>query len=201
MADKEYQTEGAMEMAASIKPMSEGYYLVTAEDVLVPGDKSLADYINEGGGGNSGGGNGGGVVIDTQETTWLFNDTIDATAIPTSGFDFSFTSDGAMYKEIKASTVAGVLVVLYMSATGSTSYIAYRSDSGWMNQAHKKITIHTSIADIVIWNWLITNATLMLKDSTEGLPSYTEDDNGKFLQLVDGSPAWVLIEDGNGVRY
>lgn len=34
-----------------------------------------------------------------------------------------------------------------------------------------------------------------------GLPDYTDADNGKFLQLVDGSPSWVLIEDGNGVRY
>ena len=34
-----------------------------------------------------------------------------------------------------------------------------------------------------------------------GLPDYTEADDGKFLQLVGGSPAWVLIEDGNGVKY
>jgi hypothetical protein len=37
--------------------------------------------------------------------------------------------------------------------------------------------------------------------SSGGLPDYTDADNGKFLQLVDGSPSWVLIEDGNGVEY
>lgn len=184
-------------LAGALAPSGSGKFPVArACDILMPDNSRLEDYLE-----NMGGGNSGGIVIDTQETTWLFNDTIDATAIPTSGFDFSFTSDGAMYKEIKASAVSGVPIVLYMSATGSTSYIAYRSDSGWMNQAHKKITIHTSITDIVIWNWLIANATLMLKDSTEGLPSYTEADNGKFLQIVDGSPAWVLIEDGDEVEY
>ena len=34
-----------------------------------------------------------------------------------------------------------------------------------------------------------------------GLPDYTDADNGKFLQLVDGSPSWVLIEDGDEVEY
>jgi hypothetical protein len=89
MADKIYQTEGAMEMAASIKPMSGGYYLATAEDIYIGDNKSLADYIAAGGGGGGG----------------------------------------------------------------------------------------------------------------SGLPDYTEADNGKFLQIVGGSPAWVLIEDGDEVEY
>lgn len=56
MADKIYQTEGAMEMAASIKPMSGGYYLATAEDIYIGDNKSLADYIAAGGGGGGGSG-------------------------------------------------------------------------------------------------------------------------------------------------
>ena len=54
MEDKIYQTEGAMEMAASIKPMSGGYYLATAEDIYIGDNKSLAEYIAAGGGGGSG---------------------------------------------------------------------------------------------------------------------------------------------------
>ena len=34
-----------------------------------------------------------------------------------------------------------------------------------------------------------------------GLPDYTDADNGKFLQLVNGSPSWVLIEDGDEEEY
>lgn len=30
-------------------------------------------------------------------------------------------------------------------------------------------------------------------DDSGGLPPYTEADNGKFLQVVNGSPAWVAI--------
>lgn len=37
--------------------------------------------------------------------------------------------------------------------------------------------------------------------SGSGLPDYTEADNGKFLQIVDGLPEWVLIEDGDEVEY
>lgn len=34
-----------------------------------------------------------------------------------------------------------------------------------------------------------------------GLPPYSESDNDKFLKLVDGTPTWVTIEDGDGVEY
>lgn len=38
-------------------------------------------------------------------------------------------------------------------------------------------------------------------DGGNCLPEYTEDDNDKFLKLVDGVPAWVAIEDGDEVEY
>lgn len=59
MSDKIYQTEGASEVGASMKPMSQGYFLISAEDVHIGENKSLAEYIAEGGG--SGGGD---VVVD-----------------------------------------------------------------------------------------------------------------------------------------
>ena len=56
MSDKIYQTEGASEVGASMKPMSPGYFLINAEDVHIGENKSLAEYIGEGGGGSGGGG-------------------------------------------------------------------------------------------------------------------------------------------------
>lgn len=34
-----------------------------------------------------------------------------------------------------------------------------------------------------------------------GLPDYTEADNGKFLQIVDGSPAWVAITNAEEASF
>lgn len=55
----------------------------------------------------------------------------------------------------------------------------------------------------------------MIKDSEAGafrpfpavlgesstLPSATNSDNGKFLSIVDGTPAWVEVTNGNEVSY
>ena len=39
------------------------------------------------------------------------------------------------------------------------------------------------------------------KTPETALPSYTEADNGKFLQIVDGVPTWVSIENAEGVSF
>lgn len=61
----------------------------------------------------------------------------------------------------------------------------------------------------------ITTNTVMIKDSEAGafrpfpavlgesstLPPATNSDNGKFLSIVDGAPAWVEVTNGNEVSY
>lgn len=37
--------------------------------------------------------------------------------------------------------------------------------------------------------------------SDSSFPSPTAADNGKVLQVVNGSPQWVVIENGNEVAY
>ena len=34
-----------------------------------------------------------------------------------------------------------------------------------------------------------------------GSPSYTSADEGKFLRIVNGAPAWVSIENAEGVSF
>lgn len=68
MADKIYQTEGAIKMAASVTPKSGGYFLIKAEDIQVAEGKSLADYIGNGGGG--GGSNSMEIPIIHTDLTW-----------------------------------------------------------------------------------------------------------------------------------
>lgn len=34
-----------------------------------------------------------------------------------------------------------------------------------------------------------------------GLPSYSSSNNGQFLMIVNGSPAWVSIPDANGEEF
>ena len=40
-----------------------------------------------------------------------------------------------------------------------------------------------------------------IEEGATALPSYTEADNGKFLQIVDGVPTWVSIENAEGVSF
>lgn len=37
--------------------------------------------------------------------------------------------------------------------------------------------------------------------SASAIFSATEDDNGKFLKVVDGSPAWVTIPSAEGASF
>lgn len=277
MADKEYQTEGAMEMAASIKPMSEGYYLVTAEDVLVPGDKSLADYINEGGGG----GGSSGLVLYTLHTDLTWNSTLnellttlrnngiskDDLCVVTSssvGFpDVIVRIDDADPETQKARIPAWFSLAtplnmvsfepLQLSLTiGNIQTFYYgglRTDSktiqGAINELSDKtidkmdgINTYTSEKPVyigkdsqgIIWtdtymvgtgytgeislraplvegdniSFEVDNENKVLKINASGgngLPSYTEADEGKFLRLDGGEPKWVAIPNAEEAKF
>lgn len=179
----------AIRLGGGLIPSGSGTFPVArACDILMPDGSRLDIYLAN----NSG-------SVDAQDTTWLIKDTPDVTMLD-RGFDVLFTSNGGSYKKMIGANYSGTLMLFYMASTeGGTSQTVYRSDTGWTDEAYKEITIQESVTDQELLNWLAANA--ILKESNGGLPPYTEADNGKFLRLVDGSPAWVLIEDGNGVRY
>lgn len=192
MADKEYQTEGAMEMAASIKPMSGGYYLVTAEDILVPGDKSLADYIKGGGGGS--GGSGDTPAVD-YTTVWEIKKNPDITGLPTSrdkkiNVNFTVTTTYTQqYVGIYCYTSGAILYDL-----GYTSSTVY-TGSAWIDERYRTITIQEKITDARLYAWLTKNAVL-LSGTAEPPVQYAYDE---LLETENKTVVGAINEiNGNG---
>ena len=169
MTDKIYQTEGASEVGSSLKPMSEGYYLVTAEDVLVPGDKSLADYINEGGGsnggGNSGGENGEGEYDgDTgyldYTVTWRISDE-PVYSIETNTIRTPFVANGQEFVGINTAALA----IRYVRSDNSTVLVWDSKRGGWIDINYKDITVSVKLYDYDPMKiWLDTNGIVLSGD-------------------------------------
>jgi hypothetical protein len=186
MADKIY--EAGTPIASGVYPKGD-FFLVNAEDVQVGENKSLAEYIAEGGSGES-----------DPTTVWEINETPDLTDLPPSESPIyiNFNSAGTDF--------VGIFVeknsLVYKKETGGAG--VFVANGGWAGSAYRTVTFHEPITIETLLTWLKANATLISGGSDSGgsgLPPYTDADNGKFLRLVDGEPTWVLIEDGNGVRY
>jgi hypothetical protein len=155
MADKIYQTEGAMEMAASIKPMSDGYFLMKADDIQVAEGKSLAEYIDEGGGGS--GGSGDAPAVD-YTTVWEIKETFDGTGLPTLSkymIKIAFTSNGKSYKGIHTNTTGTDLYYYSYVSMAVHDYL------GWAREEYRTITIQEKITDARLYAWLKKNAVLL----------------------------------------
>lgn len=187
MTDKIY--EAGTPIASGIYPKGD-FFLVNAEDVQVGEKKSLAEYIAEGGGGES-----------DPTTVWEINETPDLTDLPPSESPIyiNFNSAGTDF--------VGIFVeknsLVYKKETGGAG--VFVANGGWAGSAYRTVTFPEPITNETLLTWLKANATLksgtIIEGGGSGLPPYTDADNGKFLRLVDGEPTWVLIEDGNGVRY
>ena len=175
MADKIYQTEGGSEVGSSLKPMSEGYYLMTAEDILVPGDRSLADYINEGGGGS--GGNGGGSSGGSGEgeydgdtgyldytVTWKISDS-PAYSNVTKTIRTPFVSNGQEFVGVNTA----VLAVNYVRSDNSTVQV-WSNRQGWTDINYKDITTSVKLDDDdAMKSWLDTNSIAILSGDPNGI--------------------------------
>lgn len=40
-----------------------------------------------------------------------------------------------------------------------------------------------------------------IKEIESSIPAYTSADEGKFLRIVNGAPAWASIENAEGVSF
>ena len=144
MADKTYQTEGAIKMAASVTPKSSGYFLMTAEDVHISDGKSLADYIAEGGGGSSG---------DEYTAEWLLNDSVTmASGTDTLYYNFPFKCGDKEFVQIKITSV-----VLVYVAEDTTNNLSVINRNGWINTDYQIISTKKVIADLSGFLWLNEN--------------------------------------------
>ena len=169
MADKIYQTEGAIKMAASVTPKSAGYFLMKADDIQVGEKKSLAEYIAEGGGGNSGGGNGEGEYdgdtgyID-YTVTWRISDS-PVYSIDTAIIRTPFVSNGQEFVGINTSRTS----VNYVRSDNSIVSV-WSSIRGWTNINYKDITVSVNLNDYsAMKEWLYTNYDDILSGDPEGI--------------------------------
>ena len=41
----------------------------------------------------------------------------------------------------------------------------------------------------------------MIKEIESSIPAYTSVDEGKFLRIVNGAPAWISIQNAEGASF
>ena len=116
--------------------------------------------------------------------------------------------------EASSSTLGGITVV----ETDKPSYmvdIAKGSESGnygimygnGLRKAGNTLIVTNPVPDGGTEGQVLTKTSstgtneFEWKTPETALPSYTEADNGKFLQIVDGVPTWVSIENAEGVSF
>ena len=83
----------------------------------------------------------------------------------------------------------------YENYSGSTSVI-----SGLIQENNRDFPIARA-KDIAMSDGTRLEDYLANMGGGSGLPDYTEADNGKFLRLVDGSPAWVAIPNAEEAEF
>ena len=190
MGYEKYQG-GTQVISGLIQENNRGFAIVRACDVLMPDGSRLDEYLdNFSGSGES-----------DPTTVWEINETPDLTDLPPSESPIyiNFNSAGTDF--------VGIFVeknsLVYKKETGGAG--VFVANGGWAGSAYRTVTFPEPITNETLLTWLKANATLksgtIIEGVSSGLPPYTDADNGKFLRLVDGEPTWVLIEDGNGVRY
>lgn len=203
MDEKYTEFTPVIRLAGALAPSGSGTFPVArACDILMPDNSRLDEYLKKFDGDSGIGAN----------TVLKINDTPDLTSLSLgTEYPMAFASNGVTYAGIGIRSVGssswGIYSLNYF-AGDHTNVVVFTNNPngnygiahGWSNEAYKTITINEAISDETLLAWLKANATL-ISSGGSGLPPYTDADNGKFLQLVDGSPSWVLIEDGDEVEY
>ena len=134
--------------------------------------------------------------------TWTI---IDEPEIPTKDLPLEFTSKDQEFMAIgitgMGSSSWGINALSYQAKNGGYYVTAYTNNPsgqygithGWSNSGYKTITVTAEPTDPDTIAWLGNNTDAPKIEIKPELPSCDASDEGAFLRVVNGKPAWSLI--------
>ena len=142
--------------------------------------------------------------------TWTV---IDEPEIPSGYFPLAFTSNGEQFVALNigymGSSSWGITTLAYHKNNGESVSVYVNNPSGnygiahgWRDEAYKTITVIAEPTDPNAIAWLGNNTDApKISSSENGLPKHTEEDEGKFLRIVNGAPAWAAIPNAEDYSF
>ena len=154
---------------------------------------------------------GGATEMVSKIGTWTV---IDNPEIPTTGLPLKFTSNGEDFIAIGFGTVGpdswGIRNLAYtIDEEGQYTGVYTNNPSGnygithgWDNQGYKQITVTEEPTDANTIAWLENNTDAPKAPVSDSeLPKHTAEDEGKFLRIVNGAPAWAVVPNAEDYSF
>lgn len=71
------------------------------------------------------------------------------------------------------------------------------------SQYHYGMKLLINDNEVYTWYKIVKGSPYLEEEGSggSGLPSYSTSDNDKFLRIVNGQPAWVLIPNAEGASF
>lgn len=134
--------------------------------------------------------------------TWTV---VENPEIPKKELPLEFTSNGTEYAQIGFSTTGpdswGIYNLRYQSQdllyddavyTNNPSG-SYGIPHGWSDEVYRTITVTQEPTDADVIAWLGDNTDAPKVNSSGALPSYDASNEGQFLRIIGGVPAWSAV--------